>query len=149
MASPLAKFFSKTREMPYIFFSKENQNANKFNIEDKMDEITRNPIDSDTIIMRNSKVSLQEEADGWGILYNRDLNISFVLNHVSAFVWNYIKDNATVNELIEKVKENFVNVSENVEDHMKELVDILYSKGLIQVHSKESQYLLNARENEN
>ncbi len=83
-----------------------------------------------TWVVANPDVVLQTEEDQWGILYNPNTDFSFGLNPVSAFIWEQMDEKIILEEIVTRVKNHFVNVSEEVEQDVVGFVSQLLEKGL-------------------
>lgn len=87
-------------------------------------------IKSDSFILAKPGITLQEEADNWGILHNPGTDFSYGINPVSVFIWKQLKSKHTVEELVNKVHENCTNVPDEVEKHVTMFIETLLEKGL-------------------
>ncbi len=87
-------------------------------------------IKSDSLILAKPGITLQEEADNWGILHNPDTDVSFGINPVSVFLWKQLKSKHTLKELVNKVHENCTNVPDKVEEDVMLFIEKLLEKGL-------------------
>jgi hypothetical protein len=93
-------------------------------------------IDQNTIVKAISDAILKEEADNWGILYKPEKDLSFTINPVGAFIWKRLNTGCSVRDLIDKVKETFINVPEAVENDVVELIERLLEKELVTVEDR-------------
>jgi len=87
-------------------------------------------IKNDSLILAKPGITLQEEADNWGILHNPDTDFSFGINPVSVFIWKQLKSKHTIKQLVNKVRENCANVPDEVEADVIFFVEKLLGKGL-------------------
>jgi SynChlorMet cassette protein ScmD len=87
-------------------------------------------VNNSSLIIAKTEIVLQEESDNWGILYNPENDFSFGINPVSVFIWNQLKKKHTIEELVNKVRENCTNVPGDVEEHVIQFIKQLLEKGL-------------------
>jgi len=78
----------------------------------------------------NPLVVLREEFDDWAVLFDPDSGEGFGLNPVGVLVWKCLDGQHTIKNILTKVHENCADVPEDVEDHIKELIQDLVEHGL-------------------
>jgi SynChlorMet cassette protein ScmD len=78
----------------------------------------------------NCDLVLREEFDDWAILFDPDSGDGFGLNPVSVFVWKRLDGEHTQKQILEDIKQNFDNVPEDAEIHLKEFIQDLLNRGL-------------------
>lgn len=86
-------------------------------------EINRN-----TKIMANPRITLQEEPDRWGLLYDPNIDFSLGMNPTSVFLWKQLENKTTIKDITTKIKDGFSNVPMGIEKEVTQLV-----KGLMKL----------------
>lgn len=84
-------------------------------------------------IIANTGIDLQEEDDKWGILYNPATDFSFGVNPVSVFIWKQLKTKSTFKDIVNRVRENCVNVPVEVEEHVSLFINQLFKNKFVTV----------------
>ena len=79
----------------------------------------------------NPDILLREEFDDWALLFNPNTGKGFGINPVGVFVWKLLDGKHSVNDIVEEVKKNFRNVSNNVDEEVKRFIAVLSEKGLL------------------
>jgi len=79
----------------------------------------------------NPIMILREEFDDWAIIFNPDNGQAFGLNPTSVFIWKQLNGKNSISEIIEKVKNNCANVSNEVEDHINKFIVQLEEQGIV------------------
>ncbi len=87
----------------------------------------------------NPDVILQEEGDGKAVLVNLDTGNAVSLNAVGRFIWNAVDGNISVEEIINKIKQNFFAVPNDIGDDVIKLVNILKLNGFFGCEIKDNQ----------
>jgi len=79
----------------------------------------------------NPDILLREEFDDWALLFNPNTGKGFGINPVGVFVWKLLDGKHSVNDIVEEVKKNFRNVSNNVDEEVKRFIAALSENGLL------------------
>jgi len=87
-------------------------------------------VDKSTIIIAKQGIVLKKEDDDWGLLYNPETDTSFALNPVSTLIWEAIKSERSIEDLIVIIRKACVNVPDNMENDIFEYVKHLAYKEL-------------------
>jgi len=78
----------------------------------------------------NPFIVLRIEFDDWAILFDADSGDGYTINPVGVFVWKNLDGKCTVPEIVEKLKGECEEVSENVETDCNEFIDELLKREL-------------------
>jgi len=100
-----------------------------------MTESKKNEISSQSVVFRKVDFFLQEESDNWGLAYDSEMDRSFSVNPLSIFILKQIEYEIAVHEIIEKIKEHFINVPDEVEKDVIEFLTNLYNNGYITIEN--------------
>ncbi len=87
-------------------------------------------INDERPILAKPGITLQEEGDNWGILYNPEKDFSFSINPVSVFIWKQLKQKQTIKQIAEHVHANCTDVPGEVGEHVTQFVKQLVENGL-------------------
>jgi len=90
---------------------------------------SKEKIDSCYVPFPNPDVILQEEGDRKAVLVNLDTGNAISLNAVGRFIWETADGNITVEEIINRVKQNFLSVPDDISEDVIILVNILKQNG--------------------
>ena len=78
----------------------------------------------------NPLIVLREEFDDWAILFDPDSSKAFGLNPVGVFFWKRLDGNHTVESIINDLRAQCDDVSDDAENHVQEFVQDLLEQGL-------------------
>ena len=78
----------------------------------------------------NPLVVLREEFDDWAILFDPDSGNAFGLNPVGVFTWKRLDGQHTIRDILNSLRENCEDVSDEAEDHLKDFIQELLDQGL-------------------
>ncbi|MCF7810601.1 PqqD family peptide modification chaperone [bacterium] len=79
----------------------------------------------------NPEVIMRDDFDDFAILFDPDTGKAFGLNPVGETIWNLLNDEITVDNIIAKLKEECIDVSNEVESEVQEFINNLLKNGLI------------------
>ena len=82
------------------------------------------------------RIRFREESDNWVILFDPDSGNSRVLNPISAFIWKLLDGNHTVIDIVEKIRDYYANVPQEVEQQVIEFIEVLATKGFVETTSE-------------
>jgi SynChlorMet cassette protein ScmD len=77
----------------------------------------------------NPSVVLREEFDNWAILFDPDTGDAFGINPVGVFIWKRLDGLRSVRDILEELRKNYEDVSEEAEEQLKELIQEIVEKG--------------------
>lgn len=77
--------------------------------------IQKNNITFDSPVMVNPHITLQEEADHWGLLYHPEIDFSMAVNPESIFLWKLMQQKTTISEMARTIKSHFHVVPHDIE----------------------------------
>ncbi len=83
----------------------------------------------DGMPIANYNLVLREEFDDWAILFDPESGDGFGLNPVSVFVWKRLDGEHTQKQILDDIKQNFDDVPEEAEVHLKEFIQDLLNRG--------------------
>jgi len=90
---------------------------------------------NNSIIIPKQGITLQEEPDNWGFLYDPQNDFSFGVNPVSIYIWKQLEQKMTFKELTGKVKAHFSNVPDEIETDIITFLTALVENGLASIES--------------
>lgn len=82
-------------------------------------------------ITANPGITLQEEPDRWGLLYDPNRDFSFSINPECVFLWKQLKYQTTINGISAKIKEHFTHVPMEIEKDVTQLIKRLLKAGFV------------------
>lgn len=89
------------------------------------------PAVSQTLVA-NPMVIFREELDDWAVLFDPDVNETFALDPVSAFIWKLLDGKNSKEDILAKLDESCKDgIPEYASQHLDEFLDDLTSKSLI------------------
>ena len=77
-------------------------------------------------------IVLREEADNYALLFNSDTGNSFIINPVSVFICKNLDGENSIEEIVSKIKKNFIDVSDKVKEEVQEFIMMLEKKELVE-----------------
>jgi len=87
------------------------------------------------IYTRNQVVVLREEFDDWAVLYNPDNAEAIGTNPIGVEIWKNLDGKKNLGEIVAGIKQEYNNVSENVDAEVLEFIQKLLQRGLIGISS--------------
>ena len=81
--------------------------------------------------VRNPFVVLREEFDDWAILFDPDTGNAFGLNPTGVFIWKLLDGHHTINEVVERIRDEAEDVSEDVPQHVADFIQNLEKQGFV------------------
>ncbi|NWJ52267.1 MAG: PqqD family peptide modification chaperone [Bacteroidetes bacterium] len=87
------------------------------------------------IYTRNQVVVLREEFDDWAVLYNPDNAEAVGTNPIGVEIWKNLDGKKNLGEIVAGIKQEYNNVSENVDAEVLEFIQKLLQRGLIGISS--------------
>jgi SynChlorMet cassette protein ScmD len=87
---------------------------------------------SDMMPKVKPSVVLREEFDDWAILFDPDTNTTLGINPMGVYVWKYLDGKHTFNDVLEDVKKNCNSVPDDAESHLKDFIDDLIKRELVE-----------------
>ena len=84
--------------------------------------------------VRISEDVVFRELDGEAVLLNLGSGIYFGLNDVGTRIWSLLGQDGALRSVFEAMKQQYDVVPERLEKDLLELVEQMYSKGLVQEH---------------
>lgn len=79
-----------------------------------------------------SSLVFREETDDWSILFDPDTGDTFGLDPISGFIWKRLDGSLSYAELLNEVREEFLNVHPDVEDDINNFIQSLQENNLIE-----------------
>ena len=79
----------------------------------------------------NPDVIMRDDFDDFTILFDPDTGKAYGLNPVGEIIWKLLNDKITLDNIIAKLKEECIEVSNDVETEVKEFINNLLKHGLI------------------
>ncbi|GAB4540838.1 MAG: hypothetical protein Fur0020_10180 [Thermodesulfovibrionia bacterium] len=86
-------------------------------------------IPRDKKVILNPSLVLREEFDEWAILFDPDENKVFALNPTSVFICRHLDGRHTIEDIVGRIKEEFDEVSQDVEGHVNDFINDLICRG--------------------
>jgi Coenzyme PQQ synthesis protein D (PqqD) len=74
---------------------------------------------------------LQEEPDGWALLFNSDSAGALALNPTGVAVWKLVNGRRSVTDIAAALRRQFGSVPESMESDVTELLRVLTEEGLV------------------
>jgi hypothetical protein len=93
---------------------------NKFNF---------NPYD---LFKANPRITLQEEADRWGLLYDPEKDFSMGINRETVFLWKQLTYPTTIHNISRNISHHFQGVPVEIEKEVAQLVKGFIDIGFVQ-----------------
>ena len=84
----------------------------------------------DDRVKANPSVVLREEFDDWAILFNPDSGVIFSLNPMGVYIWKCFDGNHTIRDILVNLRNNYEDVPNETETHLKDFISDLIEKGL-------------------
>jgi hypothetical protein len=84
-------------------------------------------------IIANSRITLQEESDRWGLLYDPHIDFSLGINPESVFLWRQMENKTTIKDIAAKIKGSFTDVPIEIEKEVTQIVQGFLKLGFITV----------------
>ena len=84
--------------------------------------------------VRISEEVVFRELDGEAVLLNLGSGIYFGLNDVGTRIWALLGQDGALRSVFDALKQQYDEVPERLEKDLLELVEQMYSKGLVQEH---------------
>jgi SynChlorMet cassette protein ScmD len=81
-------------------------------------------------------IRLREESDNWALLFDPDTGNHRVINPIGVFVWKLLDGNHNVEDIVERVRDSYANVPEDVEQHVTQFIEVLREKGYVEANSE-------------
>jgi hypothetical protein len=81
--------------------------------------------------LKNSKVKIVKEPDGWAIFLNAETMDSFAGNPISLFIWENINGRNCSKSLSNLVRDTFEDVPSTVEAEIADFLNTLKTYGMI------------------
>ena len=78
----------------------------------------------------NSTISLREEFDDWGLLFDPDADEALGVNEVGIFVWKRLDGKHTREDILKELYENYEDIPEEAGEHIREFIQELTENGL-------------------
>ncbi len=85
-------------------------------------------INGSSKFMVNPRITLQEEPDRWGLLYDPHIDFSLGINPGSVVLWKLLETKTTVKEIAAGIRKKFAHVPVGIE---KEIISFV--KGLLKI----------------
>ena len=82
-------------------------------------------------VIANSRITLQEESDRWGLLYDPYIDFSLGINPESVFLWKQMEKKTTIKDIAAKIKRNFTDVPIEIEKEVTQIIRGLLKLGFI------------------
>ncbi len=82
-------------------------------------------------LIANPTVVFRDDFDDFAILFNPETGTAFGLNPIGAVIWNLLRDELTLDDLIDHVNDVCYDVSDNVTEQVNEFVEAMISNGLV------------------
>jgi SynChlorMet cassette protein ScmD len=79
----------------------------------------------------NPMAVFREEFDDWAVLFDPDTGNAFGLNPISAFIWNRLDGQHTVEDILKKLRTECKDVPDDAEAHLKEFIEDLFKHGFV------------------
>lgn len=86
-------------------------------------------LDRRTVIMANPRITLQEQPDRWGLLYDPDRDFSLGINPECVFLWKQMLDRTTASEAAEKIRRHYSSVPPGIEEKVRSLFEGFLQSG--------------------
>lgn len=96
-------------------------------------------VTSSSTPIRNPDVVFRQEFDEWAILFDPQTGNAFAINPVSAFIWKNLNGKHTLDELTILIKEEFVEIPENVQEDVLTFIKDMVDKGYVGFDVKHDQ----------
>jgi len=80
-------------------------------------------------LIANPMLVLREEFDDWAVLFDPDTGDGYGMNPVSVCIWKCLDGNHSFADIVSKVKQEFENTPEKIEQDVREFLDELENKG--------------------
>jgi SynChlorMet cassette protein ScmD len=77
-------------------------------------------------------IKFRQESDEWVILFDPDTGNARTLNPVGVFVWKLLDGSNSLGIVVEKLRESYSNVPAEVDEHVKQFVEVLQKTGFVQ-----------------
>ncbi len=87
-----------------------------------MKEISNNTFDQHRPIRACRRITLQEETDGWGLLYDPRIDFSMSINPEGVYIWKQLNKQTSVHDIVAGIEKRFGNVSQGVENDVTQFV---------------------------
>jgi len=81
--------------------------------------------------VRNPVAVLREEFDDWAVLFNPDTAQAVGINPVGVSVWRLIDGKRTIKDVVQKIEQQFDDVSETVQEEVSAFVENLTEGGFV------------------
>ena len=82
-------------------------------------------------IIVNPAVIIRDDFEGFGIIYNPETDRSYNINLTGVEILKHLQNGIPLSELVEKIKENFSEVPEDISERIDRFVLALIDKGLV------------------
>lgn len=96
-----------------------------------------NEIERDSNIIAHPGITLQEEPDCWGLLYDPRSDFSLGINPESLFLWKQLKNKTTINNIAARIKESFIHVPDDIENEVTKIVKGFLKLGFVTISPDE------------
>ena len=90
-----------------------------------------------SVPVANPSVILREEFDNWAILFDPDTGDAFGINPVGVFIWKRLDGLRSIRDILKELRENYENISEKAEEHLKEFIQEIVEKGFAEHKTQE------------
>lgn len=80
--------------------------------------------------LANPLVVLREEFEDWAILFHPDTGHVYGLNPISVFIWQRLDGKHTIQEILSEIKDTYLDVPPEAENHLQEFINNLLQHGL-------------------
>ena len=79
----------------------------------------------------NPEVVLREESDEWALLFDLTTGQVVGVNPVGAFIWKHLVENTPLDEISSKLKTEFVDAPDTIENELTAFLNKLIERGFI------------------
>ena len=81
--------------------------------------------------LANPLIVLREEFDDWAILFDPDTGDAFGLNPTGVFVWKLLDGRHSMDDIVQKLRDEAEGVPDEVPQQIDEFVQSLEKQGLV------------------